>query len=77
MMHATRREMKPIWRWLLGIGGLLSLCLLGLAYAVNRGLRIKYFHDFGWHGLSVTDSMWLVASIYFVLAGIVGRWKPT
>ncbi len=75
MIAEPQKKMRPLWRWVIGIAGTLSICLLWLAYTVNRAIRIKYFHDYSWPGLIAIDSLWLVASIYLILVGVLGRWK--
>jgi hypothetical protein len=46
-----------------------------VAQAVDGAIRGKYFPDHDWAGLTVTNVLWLLSGLYFVIVAIIGRWK--
>lgn len=75
MITEPRKKLKPLWRCLAALVGVLLLCMLALAQGVEWAIRGKYYPDHAWPGLTLTNGFWLLSGLYCVFVAVLGKWK--
>jgi len=69
------RKMSAVPRILAGAAGVVLLGAYALSAYVMYGMNRVYFHDPHWPRIGWADVLWLVIALYFLLVGLVGRWR--
>lgn len=69
-------KLRRIYRWSLGMVGILALGTEAIGYYVNRLLALKYFPDQDWIRIGTADAFIALVALYIIFVAASGRWKP-
>jgi hypothetical protein len=64
-----------IARLLIGGFGAVLLALFALSAYTIWTVNAAYFHDYSWLRIGWGDMFWLIAALYFLLVGCIGKWR--
>ncbi|MBP3984309.1 hypothetical protein J5837_07690, partial [Pseudoxanthomonas helianthi] len=68
------RQIRPLWRWGIGIVSLAGIVLMYVNYQVARSINGYYFHD-SRVPLGALDIFAALAVVYLLLVAVFGRWR--